>query len=70
LARQLASFERALIEQSLRACRGSVTKVCELLAVPRKTLYDKLTRLSVDPADFRQEREMPTGRFGYAPAVH
>jgi DNA-binding NtrC family response regulator len=70
LARQLASFERALIEQSLRACRGSVTKVCELLAVPRKTLDDKLTRLSVDPADFRQEREMPTGRFGYAPAVH
>jgi DNA-binding NtrC family response regulator len=57
LAQQVASFERQLIEQSLRSCRGSVTRVCELLSVPRKTLYDKLTRFAVDPASFRQEDE-------------
>jgi DNA-binding NtrC family response regulator len=70
-ARQLASFDRALIEQSLRACRSSVTKVCKLLAVPRKTLYDKPTRLSVDPANLRNDLKMQTDRFGDAPeAVH
>jgi DNA-binding NtrC family response regulator len=73
LAQQVAAFERTLIETSLRACRGSVTKVCEILAVPRKTLYDKLTRFSVDPAQFRAEqadRSANTlGRISYAPAL-
>ncbi len=75
LAQQLANFERSLIEHSLRACRGSVTRVCEVLAVPRKTLYDKLTRLAVDPAHFRHD-DVPDGvaahsspRTRYAPAV-
>ena len=67
LAQQLAAFERALIEHSLRACCGSVTRVCALLCVPRKTLYDKLTRLSVDPANFRVDMAA-RAPLGYATA--
>ena len=55
LAQQVAAFERAVIEQSLRACRGSVTRASEVLHVPRKTLYDKLTRFCVDPSMFRAD---------------
>lgn len=66
LAQQVAAFERAVIEQSLRACRGSVTKASEVLHVPRKTLYDKLTRFHVDPATFRADAA--EGQFDSSPA--
>jgi DNA-binding NtrC family response regulator len=66
LAQQVADFERALIEQTLRMCQGSVTRVCEVLSVPRKTLYDKFARLSVDPAAFRGEA-CAAGQLSYAP---
>ncbi|KQV92781.1 sigma-54 dependent transcriptional regulator [Rhizobacter sp. Root1221] len=55
LPQLVASFERMVIEQCLRMCGGSVTRASEALSVPRKTLYDKLTRFSVDPATFRSE---------------
>ena len=55
LPQLVASFERTVIEQCLRMCGGSVTRASEVLHVPRKTLYDKLTRLSVDPSHFRAE---------------
>jgi DNA-binding NtrC family response regulator len=55
LPQLVATFERMVIEQCLRMCGGSVTRASEVLSVPRKTLYDKLTRFSVDPATFRGE---------------
>ena len=67
LAEQVAAFERAVIEQSLRLCQGSVTLVSQALCVPRKTLYDKLTRFSVDPSHFRMDGAVETGRISYAP---
>jgi DNA-binding NtrC family response regulator len=70
LAEQVASFERAVIEQSLRMCRGSVTRVSEALCVPRKTLYDKLTRFSVEPAQFRgHDAQSRANGVSYAPAA-
>lgn len=53
LPQLVASFERTVIEQCLRMCGGSVSRASEMLHVPRKTLYDKLTRFSVAPAHFR-----------------
>jgi len=53
LPQLLAEFERTVIEQCLRIAEGSVTRTSDILQVPRKTLYDKLTRLGVDPASFR-----------------
>jgi DNA-binding NtrC family response regulator len=67
LAEQVASFERAVIEQSLRLCQGSVTRVSQALHVPRKTLYDKLAKFSVDPSHFRMDSAEDAGRISYAP---
>ncbi|SHN38387.1 sigma-54 dependent transcriptional regulator [Rhizobacter sp. OV335] len=61
LPQLVASFERTVIEQCLRMCGGSVTRACEILHVPRKTLYDKLTRFSVDPQDYRGDGPAASG---------
>lgn len=53
LAAQLAMVERLLIEASLKDHKGKVAEVAEALKLARKTLYDKLTRYGIDPADFR-----------------
>ncbi|HJV61886.1 MAG TPA: sigma-54 dependent transcriptional regulator [Albitalea sp.] len=55
LPQLVATFERAVIAQCLRMCGGSVTRASEVLQVPRKTLYDKLTRFAVDPSEFRAD---------------
>ncbi|MCM5682408.1 sigma-54 dependent transcriptional regulator [Schlegelella sp. S2-27] len=62
LPQLVAGFERTVIEQCLRRCGGSVTRASEVLRVPRKTLYDKLTRFCVDPSLFRGDGPIP-----YAP---
>lgn len=49
----VADFERTVLEDALRRCRGDVGKVQALLQTPRKTLYDKLTRHDLKPADYR-----------------
>ena len=53
LATQMDQVESALIEAALRDHRGRVAAVAEALSLPRKTLYDKLTRHGIDPARFR-----------------
>jgi two-component system C4-dicarboxylate transport response regulator DctD len=53
LTAQLAMVERLLIEASLRDHKGKVTAVSEALKLPRKTLYDKLSRYGIEPAEFR-----------------
>lgn len=44
LHERVECFEKSLIEAELRNNRGNVTETCRSLAVPRKTLYDKLTK--------------------------
>jgi two-component system, NtrC family, C4-dicarboxylate transport response regulator DctD len=53
LSEQLESVERALIDTALHHARGSVASAAEALAVPRKTLHDKLKRLGLDPGVYR-----------------
>ncbi|WP_347334061.1 sigma-54 interaction domain-containing protein, partial [Ralstonia pseudosolanacearum] len=53
LAGRMMAVERATIEEALRATEGSVARAADLLAVPRKTLYDKLNRHGIEPERFR-----------------
>ncbi len=53
LADILEKVETQLIEQALGQFSGRVTQVCDVLKIPRKTLYDKMKRLHIDPAKFR-----------------
>ncbi len=53
LAAQMEIVERHLIEAALQDHSGRVVAVAEALSLPRKTLYDKLRRHALDPADYR-----------------
>lgn len=52
----VAQFERAAICMALERNRGDIAATTTELGLPRKTLYDKLTRFGVDPADYRPVR--------------
>jgi two-component system C4-dicarboxylate transport response regulator DctD len=49
----VAEFERTVLEDALRQCRGDVTAVQQMLETPRKTLYDKLAKHALKPARYR-----------------
>jgi len=53
LAERVERAERAAIESALRECGGNVAHAAELLQLPKKTLYDKLTRHALDPERYR-----------------
>ena len=53
LQQMVADFERTVLEDALRQCRGDVAKVQAMLQAPRKTIYDKLARYDLKPARFR-----------------
>ena len=53
LAAQMEMVERLLIEEALKSHNGRVADVAEALSLPRKTLYDKIKRLGIDPGAFR-----------------
>lgn len=46
-------FERGLIVEALRRHTGNVAAAAEALAIPKKTLYDKLKRFDLNSEDFR-----------------
>ena len=54
LPQRVAAFEAELLHECLARHRGRIQPVLEELGVPRKTLYDKLERYGIRPADFRQ----------------
>lgn len=54
LASIMAEFERTVLADALRQCDGDVARVQAMLHIPRKTLYDKLARHNLKPADFRR----------------
>lgn len=49
----VAAYEQRLIEQTLLAEGGSIKRTCEKLQLPRKTLYDKLTKYEIDRTMFK-----------------
>lgn len=53
LQRIVADFERTVLEDALRHCRGDIAKLQELLQTPRKTIYDKLAKHNLKPSEFR-----------------
>ncbi|MBK6472257.1 MAG: sigma-54-dependent Fis family transcriptional regulator [Betaproteobacteria bacterium] len=53
LHEQIDQFERALIADTLRRHEGDVTASAKALQLPKQTLYDKMKRLQVQGADFR-----------------
>jgi two-component system C4-dicarboxylate transport response regulator DctD len=53
LGERLRRFEATIIEDALRATGGNVSATVARLQVPRKTLYEKMARLAIDPARFR-----------------
>ena len=53
LPEQLDCFERSLIEQQLKANNGSIKETMAALGLPRKTLYDKMRKYSLDRANYK-----------------
>jgi two-component system C4-dicarboxylate transport response regulator DctD len=54
LAQRVEAFECALIQAELRRLGGNVARAAEALALPKKTLYDKLARHGIDPEAYRE----------------
>lgn len=53
LPQQVDCFERSLIEQALVASNGSIKDVMDALAIPRKTLSDKMRKYGLDKSDYK-----------------
>jgi two-component system C4-dicarboxylate transport response regulator DctD len=53
LPQQVDCFERSLIEQALVASNGSIKDVMEALAIPRKTLYDKMRKYGLEKRNYK-----------------
>lgn len=49
----VADFERTVLDDALRQCRGDIARVQAMLQTPRKTIYDKLARYDLKPALYR-----------------
>lgn len=48
LREQVDSFEKSLIEQALKACKGNISEATHELGMPRKTLHDKIRKHGLD----------------------
>jgi two-component system C4-dicarboxylate transport response regulator DctD len=53
LAEQVDEFERSVIVDQLRQHQGNVASASEALAMPKKTLYDKIHKYAISPDWFR-----------------
>ncbi|MFN4020989.1 MAG: sigma-54-dependent transcriptional regulator [Erythrobacter sp.] len=49
----VADFERTVLEDALRQCRGDIGALQAMLQTPRKTIYDKLAKYALKPSRFR-----------------
>ncbi len=53
LADHVDRFERSLIEHALVSANGSIKEVMVDLAIPRKTLYDKMRKYGLKKTDYK-----------------
>lgn len=60
LAKRVAAFEAETLRECLERHGGHIPAVLDELGLPRKTLYDKLDRHGLRPADFRVPRGRPS----------
>ncbi|PKO91234.1 MAG: sigma-54-dependent Fis family transcriptional regulator [Betaproteobacteria bacterium HGW-Betaproteobacteria-10] len=56
LASRVDAAEKQIIKTALQQCAGNVAETAELLQMPKKTLYDKLTRHAILAEQFRHDR--------------
>ncbi|HVR53424.1 MAG TPA: sigma-54 dependent transcriptional regulator [Pseudorhodoferax sp.] len=56
LPEQLEQIERVLVSEGLRRAQGDVGATAGALGIAKQTLYDKLKRLQIDAAAFREHR--------------
>ena len=59
LAQRVERFEAVLIREALQAASGDIRDTMDSLGVPRKTLYDKLSRHEINPGDYRGRAGAP-----------
>ncbi len=53
LPEQVECFEKSAIEQALAANKGSIKDTMVSLGIPRKTLYDKMTKYNLDKSNYK-----------------
>lgn len=53
LPQRVADYEAGEIRAALKASQGRIPPALAALGLPRKTLYDKMTRYGIVPADYR-----------------
>ncbi len=53
LSEQVSCFEKALIEQALNRYKGNIKSAMEALAIPRKTLSDKMKKYSLERQQYK-----------------
>jgi two-component system C4-dicarboxylate transport response regulator DctD len=53
LPARVERFEASLIRDALQSTAGDIRMTVEKLGIPRKTLYDKLSRYGIVPDHFR-----------------
>lgn len=53
LVERVRAYEEMLLREALQAANGRVGRAMELLRVPRKTLYDKMSRAGITPSTYR-----------------
>lgn len=54
LSEQISAFEKLVLTDTLRRFGGKTTMVADVLGLPRKTLYDKLSKHGLQAKAFRQ----------------
>lgn len=55
LVQRVERFEAMAIREALEASRGGIASTMQVLGLPRKTLYDKLTRHGIEPRTYRKD---------------
>jgi two-component system C4-dicarboxylate transport response regulator DctD len=55
LVQRVERFEAMAIREALQAAGGEIALTMQALGLPRKTLYDKLTRHGIEPKTYRKE---------------
>ena len=54
LATRVDAVEATIIRDALSAAAGDIRATMDLLLIPRKTLYDKMSRHGIEPAQYRR----------------
>jgi two-component system C4-dicarboxylate transport response regulator DctD len=57
LAERVSRFEAAMICEALAETGGAIAKTLAWLGIPRKTLYDKMSRHGIDPNRYRSRKK-------------